>query len=66
MKLAGRQAAAFLAKPYGEKSAILLHGMDAMRVSLKRQQLIKALAGTQAEEEMRLTRIEARDLRKEP
>lgn len=66
MKLAGRQAAAFLAKPYGEKSAILLYGIDAMRVSLKRQQLIKALAGTQAEEEMRLTRIEARDLRKEP
>jgi len=66
VKLAGRQAAAFLAKPYGEKSAILLYGIDAMRVSLKRQQLIKALAGTQAEEEMRLTRIEARDLRKEP
>ena len=66
MKLAGRQAAAFLAKPDGRKSAILLYGMDAMRVSLKRQQLIKALVGAQAEEEMRLTRIEAKNLRKEP
>lgn len=66
MKLAGGQAAAFLAKPDGGKSAILLYGMDAMRVSLKRQQVIKALVGPQAEEEMRLTRIDASDLRKEP
>lgn len=66
MKLAGGQAAAFLAKPDGGKSAILLYGMDAMRVSLKRQQVIKALIGPQAEEDMRLTRIDASDLRKEP
>ena len=66
MKLAGGQAAAFLAKPNVGKSAVLLYGMDAMRVSLKRQQLIKALVGRQAEEEMRLTRIDAKDLRKEP
>lgn len=66
MKLAGGQAAAFLAKPDAGKSAILLYGMDSMRVALKRQQVIKALVGAQAEEEMRLTRIEAAELRKEP
>lgn len=66
MKLAGGQAAAFLAKPDAGRSAVLLYGMDAMRVALKRQQVIKALVGPQAEEEMRLARIDAADLRKEP
>ncbi len=66
MKLAGGQASAFLAKPDAGKSAILLYGMDAMRVSLKRQQVIKALVGPTADEEMRLARIDASELRKEP
>ena len=66
MKLAGAQATAFIAKPDGDWAAVLLYGMDAMRVSLKRQQLIKALTGPDAEEEMRLARIEAGELRKDP
>ena len=37
-----------------------------MRVALKRQALIKALTGPNAEEEMRLTRLTGAELRKEP
>jgi DNA polymerase-3 subunit delta len=66
MKLAGAQAAAFFAKPDPARSAILIYGMDTMRVSLKRQQLIKAIVGPKADEEMRLVRIDAANLRKEP
>ena len=37
-----------------------------MRVAAKRQEAIAALVGSQGEEEMRLTRINAADLRKDP
>ncbi len=66
MKLGGGQAAAFLARPDTGKAGVLLYGMDAMRVSLKRQQLIKGLVGDKADEEMRLERLTGAELRKEP
>ena len=66
MKLAGGQASAFIARPDAGKAGILLFGMDSMRVSLKRQQLIKALVGDKADEEMRLSRMSGADVRKEP
>lgn len=66
MKLGGAQAAAFIARPDADKAGVLLFGMDAMRVSLKRQQLIKAMVGDKADEEMRLERMTGADLRKEP
>ena len=65
MKLNPRDAAAFLAKPDTKKAGVLLYGMDAMRVSLKRQDLVKTLVGPTGEEEMRLTRISGADLRKD-
>ena len=37
-----------------------------MRVALKRQDLLKTYLGPKAEEEMRLTRLAAADLRKDP
>jgi DNA polymerase-3 subunit delta len=37
-----------------------------MRVALKRQEFLKALLGANAEEEMRLTRIQAAELRRDP
>ena len=37
-----------------------------MRVALKRQEMIAALVGPQGEEEMRLTRLQGADLRKDP
>ncbi len=66
MKLNRRDAAALVAKPPTDKLGVLLYGGDAMRVALKRQEYLKALLGPAAEEEMRLARIPAGDLRREP
>lgn len=66
MKLAGGQAAQFLAKPSPNAAGLLIYGQDAMRVALKRQQAIAAITGPGAEEEMRLTRMSGADLRRDP
>ncbi|SHG72197.1 DNA polymerase III subunit delta [Marivita hallyeonensis] len=66
MKLPPREAAGYFARPDPEKTGILIYGEDAMRVALKRQELIAALIGPEGEGEMRLTRIPAAELRKEP
>ncbi len=65
MKLTGRDAAAYFAKPDPTRAGLLIYGEDAMRVSLRRQEVILALIGPQGDEEMRLTRIAAADLRKD-
>ncbi len=66
MKLAPRDAPRFFAKPDPGLAGVLIYGADAMRVALKRQELIAGLVGPQGEEEMRVTRIPASDLRKDP
>lgn len=66
MKLAPRAADGYFAKPDRDKAGILIYGPDAMRVALKRQQMLAALLGKGAEEEMRLSRIMGGDLRKTP
>lgn len=66
MKLSRRDGGALIAKPPKDKLGLLLYGSDAMRVALKRQEYLKALLGPAAEEEMRLTRIPAGELRREP
>jgi DNA polymerase III subunit delta len=66
MKLSPRDASGYFARPDRDKTGILIFGEDAMRVALKRQELIAALIGPEGESEMRLTRIQASDLRKEP
>ncbi len=66
MKLAARDTKRFLTQPSPAKPAILLYGFDAMRVSMARVTLINALVGPKATEDMRLDRIPAADLRKEP
>lgn len=66
MKLGPRDAPRFFAKPDPGRTGVLIYGADAMRVALKRQELIAGLAGPQGEEEMRLTRIPASELRKDP
>ncbi|MGK7754000.1 MULTISPECIES: DNA polymerase III subunit delta [unclassified Roseovarius] len=66
MKLSPRDAPAYFARPDPDKTGLLIYGTDAMRVALKRQEVIAALIGPQGEEEMRLTRIPAGDLRKDP
>jgi len=65
MKLSGREAARHFTDPDKSATGTLIYGADAMRVALKRQELIAALIGPQGEEEMRLTRIPAADLRKD-
>ncbi|WP_457650038.1 DNA polymerase III subunit delta [Profundibacter sp.] len=66
MKLSPREAAGYFAKPDPKRAGLLIYGGDAMRVALKRQQVIAALIGKTGEEEMRLTRIPASDLRSDP
>ena len=66
MKLTGRDAARFLAKPDRAAAGVLLHGVDGMRVALKRAALVEALIGPEGAAEMRLERIAAADLRREP
>lgn len=66
MKMTGAAAAGYLRKPDPAHTALLIFGADPMRVADKRQQVIHALVGPQGEEEMRLTRIDAADLRKDP
>ncbi len=66
MKLNARDAARFLAKPDLTKAGILFFGPDAMRIALKRQDLIATLVGPEGESEMRLTRMSGAELRKDP
>jgi DNA polymerase-3 subunit delta len=66
VKLAPRDANAFFAKPDPKRAGILIYGSDAMRVALKRQDLVAALIGPEGEAEMRLTRIAGGDLRRDP
>ena len=66
MKLSGDAATGYLRKPDPAHAGLLIFGADPMRVATKRQEAIAALVGPLGEEEMRLTRINAADLRKDP
>lgn len=66
MKLTGAAAGNYFRKPDPSHAAVLIFGADPMRVADRRQQVITALVGPQGEEEMRLTRMSAADLRKDP
>ncbi|WP_298841391.1 DNA polymerase III subunit delta [uncultured Roseobacter sp.] len=66
MKLSTRDATGYFARPDPGRTGILIFGRDGMRVALKRQQMLAALLGPTAEEEMRLTRMNGNELRKDP
>ncbi len=66
MKLSTKEATGYFARPDTSKTGLLIYGSDAMRVALKRQQVLAALLGENAEAEMRLSRLNAGDLRKDP
>ncbi len=66
MKLSTRDAPGYFARPDPESAGLLIYGPDAMRIALRRQEVIRSLIGPAGEEEMRLTRIPASDLRKDP
>ncbi len=65
MKLAGAAGNAYFRKPDPSHAGLLIFGADAMRVAEKRQQAIAALVGPQGEAEMRLSRLNGSDLRKD-
>ncbi|MEL6682000.1 MAG: DNA polymerase III subunit delta [Pseudomonadota bacterium] len=66
MKLTGAAAQGYLRKPDPAQMGILIFGADPMRVATKRQDVVSALVGPQGDEEMRLTRINGSELRKDP
>jgi len=66
MKLVGDKANNYFTNPDNSHTAILIYGSDTMRVALRRQELLEALLGDNAEEEMRLMRISGSDLRSDP
>ena len=66
MKLSGRDAPGYFTRPEPHRTGLLIYGADGMRVALKRQEVIAALIGPQGEDEMRLARIPAAELRKDP
>lgn len=66
MKLTGVAASRYFAKPEPDRAGLLIFGADAMRVALKRQEVIAVLVGPEGETEMRLTRIPGGEARKDP
>jgi len=66
MKLSAREAAGYFKKPDPKRAGLLIYGNDAMRVALRRQEVIAALIGPNGDEEMRLARMQAGALRKDP
>ena len=66
MKLSPRDAPAYFARPDPTRPGLLIYGADAMRVALRRQEVIAALLGPNGEEEMRLARMTGAELRKDP
>ncbi|MEO9818886.1 MAG: DNA polymerase III subunit delta [Paracoccaceae bacterium] len=65
MKLSKDAALSYFSKPDPNSAGLLIYGPDTMRIALKRQEVVAALVGPSGEEEMRLTRIPASDLRKD-
>ncbi len=66
MKLSGKDAARFFARPGTDHAGVLLFGPDAMRIALRRQELVRNLIGSEGEAEMRLVRMPAAQLRGDP
>ena len=66
MNLKGGEIARYLARPDPSRPALLIHGQDAMRVALKRAEAVAALTGPNADDEMRLTRLDGGSLKKDP
>ena len=66
MKLSTRDARVFFSRPDPDKAGILIHGAEQTRVRLYAKDMLHALLGSGAQEEMRLTRVDAGTLRRDP
>ncbi|MCT4559207.1 MAG: DNA polymerase III subunit delta [Pelagimonas sp.] len=65
MKLSPRDANGFFQRPDPRIAGLLIFGEDTMRVAMKRQEVIANIVGPEGEAEMRLTRMNGADLRKD-
>ena len=65
MKLSPKEIPRFLENPDPTIAAILFYGSDTMRVALKRQEYLENLLGSNAEQEMRLTKLTGDDVLKD-
>lgn len=65
MKLNARDARAYFSRPDPNIAGLLIYGPDPMRIADRRKEVVAALTGPNADEEMRLTRIPASELRKD-
>ena len=65
MKLSPRDANGFFQRPDPACPGVLIFGEDSMRVALKRQELVANIVGPEGEGEMRLTRMNGGDLRRD-
>jgi DNA polymerase-3 subunit delta len=65
MKIGAAEVVAAYARPDPARIGLLIYGADAMRVALKRQEVVAAIIGPRGEAEMRLTRLAAADLRRD-
>jgi DNA polymerase-3 subunit delta len=66
MKGNARDLARLIEAPDIGVSGILIHGADAMRIATLRQDLVLAMIGPDGARDMRLTRMAAGDLRRDP
>lgn len=66
MKLTARDTVAYFGRPEPAMPGLLIYGVDAMRVAMKRQELVAKMIGPEGEAEMRLTRVAGAEVRKDP
>jgi DNA polymerase-3 subunit delta len=66
VKIGAAEVLRTYARPDPTRIGLLIYGNDAMRVALKRQEVIAAVLGPEGEAEMRLARMAAADLRRDP
>jgi DNA polymerase-3 subunit delta len=66
MKITASEVLRSYARPDAGRMGLLIYGEDAMRVAIKRQEVIAAVIGPEGEAEMRLTRLSGADLRRDP
>jgi DNA polymerase-3 subunit delta len=65
MKLGPREAPGYFARP-DPRRALLIYGQDAMRIALRRAEVVAALTGPQGEADMRISRLAGGELRRDP
>lgn len=66
MKLKAHEVQGYLRAPDAKRAAILIYGTDPMRIADGRAQVTLALTGPDADKDMRLERMAAAELRKDP